>query len=86
MSSREAPNRAAMGSRKYKAMIDRGTKRDDAKNLPFTFSKRSKELGVSMSIWCPECGHEFRASRHTVYAVCSNCKGGFSVGPENSCE
>lgn len=83
---REAPNRHTKGGKKYKEMIDRGSKNADLfKNLPFSFSKPPKKTQARKDIFhiCDHCGCVSMVSKHTVGLVCSGCREFTVVGESN---
>ena len=62
------------GIKKHNEKIHRESKiADDHKNLPFTFSKPTKDKRHE---WfeCVECGKVISAPVNTVMCVCSDCK------------
>lgn len=83
---REAPNKHIKGSRKYKEMIDRGSKEDDKKNLPFTLGKPAKRTNVRRDIFhlCEHCLAVSMVGKYTVGKICSDCKRFASVNKENT--
>ena len=84
--NREAPNKHLKGSKKYKDMIDRGSKAADQKNLPFTFSKPAKRTKAPENIYhlCFLCGHVSMVSRHRVSQTCSGCNQQTQVNKYNT--
>jgi len=81
---REALNKHDMGRKKYQAMVDKGVRADDKKNLPFTFSKPTNGSVKSVTCWCPSCETGSRVTKTTVMVVCRNCKEAYFVSEENS--
>ena len=62
------------GLKRHNEKIHRESKiADDHKNLPFTFSKPTKDKRHE---WfeCVECGRVISAPVNTVMCVCSDCK------------
>ena len=80
---REALNKQSMGNKKYKNMIDSGSREADKKNLPFTFSKPKKDSPRTVTCWCTECGSFTRVSKTTVMVICAGCGSLYSVTEDN---
>ena len=75
MSERESANRMERGSKKYREMIHKDSKRiDDHANLPFTFGKPSKPKPTNTLFTCSNCGHESYVCEETLLVICSSCK------------
>lgn len=84
---REAPNKHVKGSKRYKEMIAKDTKRiDDHGNMPFTFAKPTKRSHARRDIYhmCDNCNHVSMVSKHTAGRTCSCCKNYTSVNDGNS--
>ncbi len=83
---REAPNKHLKGSRKYKEMIDRGSKEAAKKNLPFSFSKPPKKSKPREDIFhvCDRCGYVSMVSRYRAGQGCYGCKQFTSVNSSNT--
>ncbi len=83
---REAPNKHIKGSKKYKEMIDRGTKEDAKKNLPFSFGKPPKNSRPREDILhvCDYCGHVSMVSKYRAGQGCRGCKRFTSVNGSNT--
>lgn len=73
--NREAPNRAAIGGRRYKEMIDKSTKGiDKYSNLPFKFIKPPKGTQRTRDCYYEcECGVMFAVSKVTCGVICGSC-------------
>lgn len=85
--NREAPNKHIRGSKKYKEMIDRDSKRSDSwGNLPFTFSKPPKRTRPIEDIFhvCDHCGYVSTVSKLRVGQECRGCKKYSRVTPDNT--
>lgn len=75
MSSREAPNAMAMGTKAYREKIHKDSKFiDDHKNLPFTFSKPKKSKASNILFICPGCEKELFITEDTLMIICEHCK------------
>ena len=81
---REALNKHTMGRKKYQAMVDKGVKADNQKNLPFTFSKPGTGTSKPVTCWCPSCETYSKVTKTTVMVVCRGCKEAYFVSEENS--
>jgi hypothetical protein len=83
---REAPNKHIKGGKKYKEMIDRGSKEADKKNLPFTFSKPPKRTQPRRDIFhlCDNCMSVAVVNKYTAGRVCSGCKNYVSINETNT--
>ncbi len=79
--NREAPNKHAKGSKKYKEMIQRGNKAADQKNLPFTFIKPPKGTQARRDIAavCTDCQTVCMVNKNTCGTTCTKCRAYFSV-------
>lgn len=85
--NREAPNKHSMGTKKYKEMIAKDTKRIDAQGrMPFTFSKPPKTTRYREDIYhlCDKCQHISFVSKHRVGQACKGCKEWTSVSSTNT--
>lgn len=82
--NREALNKHDMGNKKYQAMVNKGVKADSQKNLPFTFSKPTKDGIRSVTCWCPSCNTHSKVTKTTVMVACRKCKEAYFVNEENS--
>jgi hypothetical protein len=85
--NREAPNKHIKGSKKYKEMIAKDTKRiDDHGNMPFTFSKPAKRTKHREDIYflCDSCQHISFVSKYRVGQVCRGCRSYVSVNATNT--
>jgi hypothetical protein len=85
--NREAPNKHAMGRKKYKEMIAKDTKRiDEQGKMPFSFSKPAKTTRYREDIYhvCDKCHHISFVSKHRAGQVCGGCKGYTSVNSSNT--
>ena len=85
-SNREAPNKHIKGSKKYKEMIARDTKRiDDHGNMPFKFIKPPRRSQPRREIFfvCKHCSKVGIVNKYTVGAECSGCQKYTSIGDEN---
>lgn len=85
--NREAPNRHVRGTKKYKEMIDRDSKRlDKYGNLPFTFSKPPKRTRPREDIFhvCELCQHISLVSKFRVGQTCPGCCKYTSVNETNT--
>ena len=72
--TREAPNAAAMGTKKYREKIHRESKLADSNNnLPFKFSKPVKEKARNRLFVCSECEKELFITEDTLFIICSKC-------------
>jgi hypothetical protein len=73
--NREAPNRMAVGGKRYKQMIDRSSKdMDKYSNLPFKFGKPAKSSQRPRDCYYQcECGVMFAVSKITCGAICASC-------------
>jgi len=80
--NREAPNKHVKGSKKYKEMVDRGSKAADQKNLPFTFSKPKKPEKTPVDCQCPYCDRIISVTKTTVCVICAACKNFYHVNEE----
>ena len=86
--NREAPNKHSMGSKKYKEMIARDTKRIDTQGkMPFTFSKPPKTTRYREDIYhlCDKCQHISFVSMYRAGQVCKgDCRGWTVVNKSNT--
>lgn len=85
--NREAPNKHTKGSKKYREMIDKDSKKTDFwKNMPFTFSKPPKRTQARRDIFmvCLNCHGVDMVNKHTAGRVCSHCRKYTNVGPDNT--
>jgi len=82
--AREAPNKAARGSKGYRDMLARGEREAAAKNLPFSFGKVKKHGRLCVMAECPSCGSGASVTRTTVMVGCSSCGELYSVTEDNS--
>lgn len=85
-SHREAPNKHLKGSKRYKEMIDRGSKEAAKKNLPFSFSKPPKKSKSREDIFhvCDHCRHVSMVSKYRAGQGCRGCKKFTSVNSSNT--
>ena len=87
--NREAANKATRGSRRYKEMIDRDSKKTDFwKNMPFTFSKPAKRFNPRRDVFllCGGCQNIAAVTKNTVAIVCPKCKDYFVANEFNRFE
>lgn len=86
--NREAPNKHAKGSKKYKEMIQKGNKAADQKNLPFTFIKppKSTQPRRDIAAVCTECRNVCMVNKNTCGTTCTQCRVYFRVDEENRFE
>ena len=85
--NREAPNKHEKGTRRYREMIDRDSKKTDFwKNMPFTVSKPPKRTQPRRDIFhiCDSCHAISLVNKHTAGRVCGECKSYTSVNSSNS--
>ena len=84
--NREAPNKHIRGSKKYKEMIDRGSKQDDLKNLPFKLGKPAKTSQARRDIYhvCDYCDIISMVNKNTAGRVCTGCRQYSSVNESNT--
>lgn len=75
MSEREAYQAQVMGKKKYREMIHKDSKRlDDHGNLPFTFSKPTKQKPCNTPFRCEKCGRTSAVSEESILVICGCCK------------
>ena len=53
--------------------VRKQAKKEDAKNLPFEFSKPPRRRGRTWNVGCLECDTSLTISRNTFIAVCPKC-------------
>jgi hypothetical protein len=72
---RESPKSQMIGTKKYREMIHKDSKRlDDSGSLPFTFSKprKSKHETRDRQLVCP-CGQVWAIHKNVCGIVCAKC-------------
>ncbi len=63
------------GIRRHNERIHRESALTDKRgNMPFTFSKPSKQVGRNATKVCSECGHFAAVKESTISMICSSCK------------
>lgn len=84
--NREAANKHARGSRKYREWVHKQSKQlDDHANLPFTIGKPAKTTRARRDVYflCEACGSVKAVSKYTAGVVCPKCKKFGSVNSDN---
>lgn len=75
MADREAIQSQVMGKQNYREMIHKDSKRlDDHGNLPFKFSKPTKNKPLNTRFVCENCDREIAVSEETIMVICNGCK------------
>jgi len=75
MSEREPANMMDKGTKKYRERIHRESKYADThKNLPFKFSKPTKERPRNTCVVCEGCEKNLYVTETTIVVVCGQCK------------
>ena len=77
--TREPANKIERGAKKYSEMIDKGSKKADEMNLPFSFAAKKKSSKLDVTCGCPKCETMAAVSKNTVMVVCRSCNDLYNV-------